>query len=56
MKIEFNDKGVIASATITSTVLNSVFITAPLIRHYSLPLQFALNVKRFLYFKNGYYR
>jgi hypothetical protein len=44
MKIEFNDKGVIATATITSTVLNSVFTTALLIRRYFLLLPFALSV------------
>jgi hypothetical protein len=44
MKIEFNDKGVIAIATITSTVLNSAFITVLLIRRYFLPLPFALSV------------
>lgn len=44
MKIEFNDKGVIATATITSRFSNSAFTTVLLIRRYFLPLPFVLSV------------
>ena len=44
MKIEFNDQGSDSVITLTSTVSNSAFTTALLIRRYFLPLPLVLSV------------